>query len=169
MSPVAIILTEEANRDLRTMTYLTYKKEEVVILKQELRDNEWITINHVALQIVIFDYIRSFRFEKALMKGAQYTIDYVTGYLREFVFNPETIDEIVRKNIYGYDIKEIPLSEDREGYRRDLENIDSFWRIPASPEKSRPYNSAKFFSTRPNASSLNSRSSGFFHNCRQRS
>ena len=95
MSPVAIILKEEANPDLRTIAYETYKKEKVVIVKQELRDNEWITINHMALPIEIFDYIQSFRFEKALMKGAQYTIDHVTGYVREFVFNPETIDEYV--------------------------------------------------------------------------
>ena len=43
------------------------------------------------------------------MKGAQYTIDHVTGYVREFVFNPETIDENVRKILYDYDIKESPL------------------------------------------------------------
>ena len=134
MSPLAIILKEEANLDLRTVAYETYKKEKVVIFKQELRDNEWITINHMALPIVIFDYIQSFRFEKALMQGAQYTIDHVTGYVRKFVFNPETIDENVRKILYDYDIKEIPLYENQEGYWRDLEIIDSFWRIPKSPE-----------------------------------
>ena len=68
------------------------------------------------------------------MKGAQYTIDHVTGCVREFVFNPETIDESVRKILYDYDIKEIPLYENQEGYWRDLEIIDSFWRIPKSPE-----------------------------------
>ena len=124
----------EANPDLRTTAYETYKIEKVVIVKQELRDNEWITINHMALPIVIFDYIKSFRFEKALMKGAQYTIDHVTGYVREFVFNPETIDENVRKILYDYDIKEIPLYENQEGYWRNLEIIDSFWLIPKSPE-----------------------------------
>ena len=45
-------------------------------------------------------YIQSFRFEKALMKGAQYTIDHLTGYVREFIFNPETIDENVRKKFF---------------------------------------------------------------------
>ena len=134
MSPVTNILKEEANPDLRTIAFETYKKEKVVIVKQELRDNEWITINHMAQPIVIFNYIQSFRFEKALMKGAQYTIEHVTGYVREFVFNPETIDEIVRKTLYDYDIKEIALHENQEGYWRDLEIIDSFWRIPKSPE-----------------------------------
>ena len=129
-----IFLKKETNPDLRTIAYETCKKEKVVIVKQELRDKEWITINHMALPIVIFDYIQSFRFEKALTKGAQYTIDHVTGYIRKFVFNPETIDGNVRKILYDYDIKEIPLYENQEGYWKDLQIIDSFWRITTSPE-----------------------------------
>ena len=87
----------------------------------------------MALPIVIVDYNQSFRFEKALMKGERYTIDRVTGYVREFEFNAETIDKNVR--IYDYDNNSIPLYENQEGYRRDLEIIDSFfWRIPTSPE-----------------------------------
>ena len=74
MSPVAIILKEEANPDLRTIAYETYKKEKVVIVKQNLRDNEWITINHMALPILIFDYIQPFRLEKALMKELRSTV-----------------------------------------------------------------------------------------------
>ena len=136
MSPVAIILKEEDDPDLRRIAYEIYKKEKIVIVKQELRDNDWITINHMALPIVSFDYIQSFRFEKALIKGAQYTIDHVTGYVREFVFSAETIDENVRKILYDYDIKEIPLYENQEGYWRGLQFIDSFWRIPESPENS---------------------------------
>ena len=106
MSLVAIFLKEEANLDWRTLAYETYKKEKVFIVKQDLRDKEWVTINHMALPIVVFDYIQSLRFEKALMKGAQYMIDHVTGYVREFVFDPETTDENVRKILYDYDIKE---------------------------------------------------------------
>ena len=34
------------------------------------------------------------------MKGAQYAIDHGTGYVREFVFNPETIIKNVRKILY---------------------------------------------------------------------
>ena len=82
MSPVAIILKKVANPDLRAITYESYKIEKIVIVKQELRDNEWITINHMALPIVIFDNIQSFKFENALIKRAQYTIDHVTGYVK---------------------------------------------------------------------------------------
>ena len=87
MSPAAIFLKEEANPDLRTTAKETFKKEKVVIVKQELRYNEWITINHNVLPILIFNYIQSFSFEKVLMKGAQYTINHVTGCVREIVFN----------------------------------------------------------------------------------
>ena len=114
MSPVSIILKEAASPDLRIIAYETYKKEKVVIVEQDLGDKEWITINNMALPIVIFDYIQSFRFEKAQMKGAQYTTNHVTGYIREFVFNPGTIDENVRKIIYDSDIKEIPLYENQD-------------------------------------------------------
>ena len=48
--------------------------------------------------------------------------------------NPETIDENDRKIPYDYDIKGIPLFENQEGCWRDLEIIDSFRRIPNSPE-----------------------------------
>ena len=123
MPPLAIILIEEANPDLRTIAYETYKKEKVIIVKQELRDNEWITINPMAQPIVIFICIQSFRFEKALMKGAQYTIKHVTGYLRESVFIPETINENVKKILYDYDINEIALYKNHEGYWTDLGNF----------------------------------------------
>ena len=68
------------------------------------------------------------------MKGAQYTMEHVTGYVREFVFNPELIDENVRKTLYDYDIKKIPLYENQEGYWSDLEIIDSFWWISKAPK-----------------------------------
>ena len=85
-------------------------------LKQELWDNEWSTVNHMALPILFFDDIPSFRFDKALMKRAQNTNDHVAG---SFVLNPETRDKYVRKNLFEYDIKEITLYENQEGYWRD--------------------------------------------------
>ena len=116
MSPVEIFLKEETNPDLRTKTYAPCKKKKVVFDKQELKENEWFTINHITLPIVIVDYNQPFSFEKALMKEAEYTIDHVTGYVREFVFNPETIEENVRKFFYDYDIKEIPRVKIRRAF-----------------------------------------------------
>ena len=88
----------------------------------------------MALAIVIFDYIQSCRFQKGLIKGAQNTINHVTGYVREIVCSPETIDEKVRKILYDYEIKEVPLIENQEGYWRQLESIETFWRMPTSPD-----------------------------------
>ena len=48
------------------------------------------------------------------------------------MFNPETIDENVRKTLYDYDIKEIPLYKNQAGYWRDPKIIDNFWQIPAT-------------------------------------
>ena len=83
----------------------------------------------MAVPIVIFDFIQSFRFEKGLMKGAQYLLDFKTSYVREFVFDPDTLDEGVRNFFYYYDVKEIPLYENQEGYWRDLELVENIWKM----------------------------------------
>ena len=121
MSPLAIILKAESTPDSRTIAYETYRKQTVIIVQQEYQLDGWVTVNHMAVPIVIFDFIQSFRFEKGLMKGAQYLLDFVTSYVREFVFDPDTLDDGVRKIFYDYDVKEIPLYENQEGYWRDLE------------------------------------------------
>ena len=106
---------------MRTIAYETYEKEkEIVIPKQKFRDNEQITFNHMALPIVIFEYIQSFRFEAALMNGEQYTINHVIGNVKEFVFRPESIEVNVWKILYDHDIKEIPQKENQAGYWRHL-------------------------------------------------
>ena len=129
MSPNAIILQDEKTSDCRTIAYETYRKETVVIIQQRRVDNnEWQTTNHIAIPIVMFDYIQIFRFEKALLKGSQYTLDFVTNYFREFVFDPMILEDNVRKILYDYDLKEIPLYENQEGYWRDLEAIESLWK-----------------------------------------
>ena len=96
---------------------------------REYQLDEWVTLNHMAVPIVIFDFIQSFRFEKDLMKRAQCLLDFVTSFVREFVFNPDTLDEGVRKTFYNYDVKEIPLYENQEGYWRDFELVESIWKM----------------------------------------
>ena len=129
MSPLAIILKAESTPDSRTIAYETYRKQTVNIVQQDYQIDEWVTVNHMAVPIVIFDFIQSFRFEKGLMKGAQYLLDFVTSYVREFVFDPDTLDDGVRKIFYDYDVKEIPLYENQEGYWRDLELVESIWKM----------------------------------------
>ena len=83
----------------------------------------------MAVPIVIFDFIQSFRFEKGLMKGAQYLLDFVTSYVREFIFDPDTSGDRVRNIFYDSDVKKIPLYGNQEGYWRDLELVESIWKM----------------------------------------
>ena len=50
------------------------------------------------------------------MKGAQYLLGFVTSYVREFVFDPDTLDVGVQNFVYNYDVKDIPLYENQECY-----------------------------------------------------
>ena len=109
--------------------YETYRKQTVIVVQQDYQLDEWVTVNHMAVLIVIFDFIQSFRFQKGLMKGAHYLLDFVTSYVIEFVFDTDTFDDEVRKNFYDYDVKEIPLYENQEGYWRDLDLFESIWRM----------------------------------------
>ena len=123
---MAINQNEGANTEWGTIAYETCKKEKVVILNDELRFTKWITINHMAQPVGIINHIQSSRFEQVLMKGTQYTINNVTPYVREFVFNLETIYNN-GKVLHDYDIKEIPLYDNQEDHCRDPEIIDSFF------------------------------------------
>ena len=97
MSPLAIILKAESTPDSRTIAYESYRKQSVIIVQKDYQLDEWVTVNHMAVPIVIFDFIQLFRFEKGLMKGAQFLLDFVTSYVREFVFDPDILDEGKRK------------------------------------------------------------------------
>ena len=62
------------------------------------------------------------------MKGTQYKLNFVTSYFREFVSDPDTMDDGVRKNLYNYDVKDIPFCENQDGYWRDLELVENIWK-----------------------------------------
>ena len=130
MSPVVIILKSEKSLEKRTIAYETYRKEIIVIIEQGWTNDTWVTSNHMSLPVVMLDFIQSFRFEKPLLKGSQYTLDFVTNYTREFMFDTSVLEANVRKIFYDYDLKEIPLYENQEGYWRDLERIEALWKIP---------------------------------------
>ena len=70
MSPLAIILKAESTPDSQTIAYETQRKQTVILVQQDYQLDDWVTVNHMALPIVIFDLIQSFRFENGLMKGA---------------------------------------------------------------------------------------------------
>ena len=76
MSPLAINLKAQSTPDNQTIAYETYRKQTVIIVQQDYQLEEWVTVYHMAVPVVIFDFIQSFRVEKGLMKGAQYLLDF---------------------------------------------------------------------------------------------
>ena len=61
---------------------MTRRKLAAIIVQQDHQLDEWVTVNHMAVPIVMFERIQSLSFEKGHMKGAQYILDFVTSYVR---------------------------------------------------------------------------------------
>ena len=134
MLPIAIILKEKSSSSSRTIAYETLKKENIVIVQQEHQGKDWKTVKHMALPVVTFDFIQSFRFEKASFKGAQYTLEFVAGCTREFIFDSNVLGDDIRRILYDYDVQEVPIYENQEEYWQYLELIEHFWKTPAITE-----------------------------------
>ena len=63
MSPLAIILKAESTPDGQTIAYETYRKQTIIVVQQDYQLDAWIRVIHMALPIVIFDFIQSFQFD----------------------------------------------------------------------------------------------------------
>ena len=113
MFPIAIILKEKSSSSSRKIAYETLKNENIVILQQEYQGKDWKTVKHMALPVVTFDFIQSFRFEKASLKGAQYTLEFVAGFTREFIFDSNVLGDDIRRILYDYDVQEVPIYENQ--------------------------------------------------------
>ena len=72
------------------------------------------THKHMALPVAIFDFFQSVRFEKVSLKGAQCTLEFVEGCIREFIFN---------SNVLGDDISFLWLRYSRGNYLRKPERV----------------------------------------------
>ena len=97
MFPNAIILKEKSSISTLTIAYETLKKQNIVIVHQEYQGAEWRTLKNLALPVVDFDFIQSFRFEKASPKSAQCTLEFVAGYNREFIFDWNVLGDDFRR------------------------------------------------------------------------
>ena len=88
----------------------------------------------MALPVVTFDFIQSFRFEKASFKGAQYTVEFVADCTRDFIFDSNVLGDDIRRILYDYEVQEVPIYENQEEYWRDVELIENCWKIPTFTE-----------------------------------
>ena len=70
--------------------------------------------------VVTFDFIPSFRFKKVSSKGALYTLKFVAGYTREFIFDRNVLGDDNRRNLYDYNVQEIHIHENLEEYCQEL-------------------------------------------------
>ena len=93
MFSIAVILKEESCRSTRTIAYETLKKENFVIDQQEHQIEKSKTVKHMALPVVTFNFVQSFGFEKASLKETQYTLEFVAGYTREFIFESNVMGD----------------------------------------------------------------------------
>ena len=50
----------------------------------------------MALPVVTFDFIQSFRSEKVSLKGAQYIVEFQAGYICEFMFESNFLGDDIR-------------------------------------------------------------------------
>ena len=88
----------------------------------------------MALTVVTFDFIQSFRFEKISLNGAQYTLEFEAGYFREFIFDSNVLGDDIRRIFCDYDIQDIPIYRNQEEYWQDLKLIENLGGIPAINE-----------------------------------
>ena len=117
MFPIAIIAKEKSSTNSRTVAYGTSKKKEnIVIVQQKYQCEEWKTVKHMALPVVTFDFIQSFRFEKVSHKGAQCTREFVADFFREFIFDSNVLGDDIRRIFYDYDVQEKPIYGNQEEY-----------------------------------------------------
>ena len=56
MSLLALILKAESTPDSRTIAYEIYRKQIVIIVQQDYQLDDWVTVNHMTVPIVIFDF-----------------------------------------------------------------------------------------------------------------
>ena len=97
----------------------TLQKDDFVkenTVHQEYQGEEWKTVKHMVLTVVSFDFIQSFRFEKASLNGAQYTLEFEAGYSCEFIFDSNFLGDDIRRIFCDYDIQEIPIYKNQEEY-----------------------------------------------------
>ena len=53
MFPLAIILKAESTPDRPTLAYETYRKQTVLFVQQNYQLDEWVTVNHMDVHIVM--------------------------------------------------------------------------------------------------------------------
>lgn len=135
----SVLIVNDTKCDwLRTVFYITYSLQSVVIVKQE-RDlkNLWQNLKDISLLFGLIDVVQLFDLESTQPNIAlPYSFQQTPSYKKEFVYDVSMIQEPLRSLLYQYDLLEIPIYPNQEQSSFEVGFLNAYWGVkdPELPE-----------------------------------
>ena len=135
----SVLIVNDTKCDwLRTVFYITYSQQSVVIVKQE-RDlkNLWQNFKDISLPFDLIDVVQLFEWESTQPHIAlPYSLQQTPSYKKEFVYDVSMIQEPLRSLLYQYDLLEIPIYPNQEQSSFEVGFLNAYWGVkdPELPE-----------------------------------
>ena len=135
----SVLIVNDTKCDwLRTVFYITYSQQSVVIVKQE-RDlkNLWQNFKDISLPFDLIDVVQLFEWESTQPNIAlPYSLQQTPSYKKEFVYDVSMIQEPLRSLLYQYDLLEIPIYPNQEQSSFEVGFLNAYWGVkdPELPE-----------------------------------
>ena len=128
----SVLIVNDTKCDwLRTVFYITYSQQSVVIVKQE-RDlkNLWQNFKDISLPFDLIDVVQLFEWESTQPNIAlPYSLQQTPSYKKEFVYDVSTIQEPLRSLLYKYDFLEIPIYPNQEQSSFEVGFLNAYWGV----------------------------------------
>ena len=128
----SVLIVKDSKCDwIRTVIYITYSKQSVVIVKQE-RDcnNLWQNFKDISLPIDLIDVVQLFKWESTQPDIAlPYRLQQTPSYKKEFVYDVSIIQEPLRSILYKYDYLEIPIYPNQEQSLFEVGFLNAYWGV----------------------------------------
>ena len=128
----SVLIVKDSKCDwIRTVIYITYSKQSVVIVKQE-RDcnNLWQNFKDISLPIDLIDVVQLFKWESTQPSIAlPYSLQQTPSYKKEFVYDVSIIQEPLRSVLYKYDYLEIPIYPNQEQSLFEVGFLNAYWGV----------------------------------------
>ena len=135
----SVLIVNDTKCDwLRTVFYITYSQQSVVIVKQE-RDlkNLWQNFKDISLPFDLIDVVQLFEWESTQPHIAlPYSLQQTPSFKKEFVYDVSMIQEPLRSLLYQYDLLEIPIYPNQEQSSFEVGFLNAYWGVkdPELPE-----------------------------------
>ena len=135
----SVLIVNDTKCDwLRTVFYITYSQQSVVIVKQE-RDlkNLWQNLKDISLPFDLIDVVQLFEWESTQPNIVlPYSLQKTPSYKKEFVYDVSMIQEPLRSLLYQYDLLEIPIYPNQEQSSFEVGFLNAYWGVkdPELPE-----------------------------------